>query len=144
VSPAASGHFGFLCGRQIFGANAKNATMNKMQRIGAGKASFRRTMLAEHLAARQMEPMDLVRLLNEPESALPIDKKQVYRWLEGKMPHKDTLDRIAAALRLESPEDLFRHPDEIWIRQLLKDKSDEERERIKATLLTAFPIKKAS
>jgi hypothetical protein len=76
--------------------------------------------------------MDLVRLLNEPESALPIDKKQVYRWLEGKMPHKDTLDRIAAALRLESPEDLFRHPDEIWIRQLLKDKSDEERERIKA------------
>jgi len=119
-------------------------TKQSIQRIGAGKASFRRTMLREHLAARQMEPMELVRLLNEPESTTPIDKKQVYRWLEGKMPHTDTLSRIAAALELSGPEDLFRHPDEIWIRQLLDDKTDEERARIKATLLTAFPAKRAA
>lgn len=101
-------------------------------------------MLPEHLSARGLEPMDLVRLLNEPENAEPVDKKQVYRWLEGKMPHTATLARIAAALHLDEPEDLFRHPDEIWIRQLMHGRTDEERDRIKATLMAAFPVRKAS
>jgi len=123
---------------------AKNAPMTKppIQRIGTGRASFRRTMLAEHLAARDMKPMDLVHSLNEPENAEPIDKKQVYRWLEGKMPHQATLKRIAAALKLEEPEDLFRHPDEIWIRQLMNGRTAEEREQIKATLSIAFPVRR--
>lgn len=91
-----------------------------------------------------MDPMELVDLLNEPESEEPIDRRQVYRWLKGSIPRETTLVRIAAALALESSEDLFKHPDEEWLARFMRGRSDDERERIKATLVTAFPPKAAS
>ena len=47
-----------------------------------------------------MEVMDLVRLLNEPEDAPPLDKSQVYKWLKGQLPRGPNLLRVAAALEL--------------------------------------------
>lgn len=115
--------------------------MAKVTRIHRGKSSFRRHYLAEWLSARDMSPMDLHRLLNEPESAETfIDKKQVYRWVdEGKLPHAPTMARIADALKLDSPEDLHRHPNEDWIAKFLRDRSEEELDRIRRSLEVTFP-----
>lgn len=86
-----------------------------------------------------MKPMDLHRLLNETESEPFIDKKQVYRWLDGALPHPATQARIAAALGLDSAEDLMRNPTEDWIARFLRDRSDEELEHIKQSLEVTFP-----
>jgi hypothetical protein len=111
------------------------------------KTTFRRHFLREWLEARDMEPTDLVRVLNEPEDMeTPIDKSQVYRWIKGQLPHGQTLTRIAAALELlnfetgePDPELLLAHPSQDWIARKFKDRDHQEYERMKQMLDLAFP-----
>ena len=71
------------------------------------------------------------------------DKGTVSRWFSGNMPQDKYLDALAACLALDDVEALFRHPDDDWMARFLRDRSDEEKERIRAMLLAAFPKKVA-
>lgn len=64
----------------------------------------------------------------------------VSRWFSGSTPGLDWQQRLAALFHTE-PESLFRHPDDDWIARFLKDRAEDEIERIKATLENAFPRK---
>ena len=71
------------------------------------------------------------------------DKGTVSRWFSGNMPQDKYLDALVSCLAVEDVEALFRHPDDDWIARFLGDRSDEEKERIRAILLAAFPKKVA-
>ena len=69
---------------------------------------------------------------------LGADKSVVSRWFGGATPSIDWQEKLAALFKCE-PEALFRHPDDDWLRRFFQDRSQEEIDRIKATLETAFP-----
>ena len=68
------------------------------------------------------------------------DKSQVSRWYNGSSPGEFWQARLAALFHCD-PDDLFRHPNEDWIKRFFEGRSAEEIARIKATLETAFPKK---
>lgn len=70
------------------------------------------------------------------------DKSVVSRWFNGTSPGIEWQEKLAALFGCER-ESLFRHPDDDWIAQFLKDRRKDEVERIKATLEAAFPRKSA-
>jgi len=94
--------------------------------------------------------MELLNALNDAaDMGTPvIDKSQVYRWLAGQLPHRETQLRIAAALELINPETgepdperLMTHPAHDWIARKFKDRSMDEFERLKTLVEAAFPDK---
>lgn len=113
------------------------------------RLSFRRHYLAEWLEARDMEVMDLVRLLNEPEDAPPLDKSQVYKWInKGQLPRGPNLLRIADALQLRdietgepAPDLLMTHPAQDWIARKFRDRPISDFDRMKNIIDNAFPDK---
>lgn len=70
--------------------------------------------------------------------SLGVDKGTVSRWFDGKMPDETNLPRIAAFLDINI-DDLFRPPEDDWIRRFFYNRSVDELKRIKATLEAAFP-----
>ena len=70
--------------------------------------------------------------------SLGVDKATVSRWFKGHMPDETNLPRIAAFLSVEVDE-LFRPPEDDWIRRFFYNRSVSELQRIKATLEAAFP-----
>lgn len=70
--------------------------------------------------------------------SLSVDKGTVSRWFNGHMPDETNLPRIAAFLSVDVDQ-LFRAPEDDWIRQLFYNRSVSELQRIKATLEAAFP-----
>lgn len=69
------------------------------------------------------------------------DKSVVSRWYSGATPGIEWQDVLVAALQLEDRESLFRHPDDDWMARFLRGRSDDEKQRIRQTLETAFPRK---
>lgn len=116
-------------------------------RIHGGKQTFRRHFIKEWMAERNMKPMDLARALNAPESDDPyIDKSQVYKWLKGQLPHKETQVRIAAALGATDPytgepdpEALLRHPAQDWIARKLQNREPDEIKRARQAIDAVLP-----
>lgn len=94
-----------------------------------------------------MDPMDLLRVLNEGDTSLPaVDKSQVYRWLKGQLPQTPMQARIAGALEivdvetgLPDPNGLFRHPDIDWFARKLQQSSREDVERLKQIVELTLP-----
>jgi len=116
------------------------------------RTTFRRHYLKEWLEARKIDPMDLVRALNEPEdmSEAPVDKSQVYRWIKGQLPQGKTLIRLAAVLELldvetgePDPELLISHPNQSWIAMRVKDLPKEEVDTVKK-MLDLWLVRRAS
>lgn len=85
--------------------------------------------------ARGLSQADLSRELGA-------DKSLVSRWFAGTTPNVDYQERLAALFQTD-PEALFRHPDDDWITKFFADREREEVERIKSTLETAFPRRRA-
>jgi transcriptional regulator with XRE-family HTH domain len=54
------------------------------------------------------------------------DKGTVSRWFGGNLPEQPYLLKIAAMLEVESPNDLFRHPDDNWFKQMFDGRKQEE------------------
>lgn len=120
--------------------------MSNISKIHQDKQPVRRHFIAEWLQARGMSAMDLLGALNDPDRPMElseVDKSQVYRWLKGQLPHSSMQLRIKDALGLDDPADLLREPDNDWFSQFFKDRSDDEIERMKVLLETAFPKKRA-
>jgi hypothetical protein len=113
----------------------------------AQKTTFRAHFLNEWLQEREMSPMDLVNGLNDVASmdTPVIDKSQVYRWLKGQLPQRATQFRIAEALQLRDehgdpdPELLLTDPALAWIARKVKNRPQEEVERMKEIIELAFP-----
>lgn len=91
--------------------------------------------IPEWAAARRLSQADLARELDA-------DKSVVSRWYSGATPSKEYQDKLAALFGTD-PESLFRHPDDDWLAKFFRDRSRDEIERIKATLETAFPRRRA-
>lgn len=114
-------------------------------RIHQSKQPIRRHFLNEWLASKGLKPADLVEMLNDPDRSMDLEeigKSQVYRWLGGQLPQPATQLRLADALGIE-PEALLRHPDDDWVARFMDGRSQDEINRIKATLENAFPKKDA-
>ena len=119
--------------------------MAKLTRIHQGKQPVRRHFLNEWMAAKDIDAPALLVLLNDPERSShlnEVEKSQVYRWLKGQLPGPSHQERIAAALEID-PEALLRHPDDDWVARFLDGRSQDEIQRIKITLESAFPKKDA-
>lgn len=70
---------------------------------------------------------------------LDVSLSQVYRWLKGQKPHRDTFVRIAALLEAEPPEALLRHPLDGWATRFFKGRSEEEAKTIIEMMERAWP-----
>lgn len=121
----------------------KSATMAKETRIHQNKQPIRRHFIAEWMEEKDISPVELLELLNDPDrsSEYPeIDKSQVYRWLKGQLPQPAMQKRIAAALGFDDdPGALLRPPEMDWISEFFKERSLDELQKIRTVLETAFP-----
>jgi transcriptional regulator with XRE-family HTH domain len=82
---------------------------------------------------RHLSQADLARELGA-------DKGLVSRWFNGSTPGVEWQERLAALFHCE-PEDLFRHPNEDWLKRFFDGRSEEEIEHIKRSLEVTFPKK---
>lgn len=73
---------------------------------------------------------------------LGADKSLISRWFAGTTPGVEYQERLAALFQTD-PESLFRHPDDDWVTKFFADRERDEVERIKSTLETAFPKRRA-
>jgi transcriptional regulator with XRE-family HTH domain len=71
------------------------------------------------------------------------DKGTVSRWFSGNMPRNKHLDALVVCLQVADREALFRHPNEDWIVRFLRERSEDEKKRIRTMLSAAFPTKVA-
>jgi transcriptional regulator with XRE-family HTH domain len=101
--------------------------------IYGSKQPIRVHFIAEWAECRHLRQADVARELG-------VDKSQVSRWFSGKLPEQANLTRLAGLFEIEVNM-LFRHPDEDWIAQFFKDRSEEERNRARQVLEIAFPPK---
>lgn len=130
-------------------ADSERAKKKPVQIRQHQKNTYRRHYLAEWLEVRDMQVMDLVRLLNEPEDAPALDKSQVYKWInKNQLPRGPNATRIAAALELIDPETgepepemLMTHPAQDWIARKFRDRPIDDFERMKNIIENAFPDK---
>ena len=110
-------------------------SMPNVTRIHASKQPRRPHHIADWAELRGFKQADIVRETG-------VDKSLVSRWFNGSTPGLEWQDKLAELFHTE-PESLFRHPDDDWLRRFFEDRGREEIERIKATLETAFPRKRA-
>lgn len=60
-----------------------------------------------------------------------MDKSQVSRWFSGNTPRDEALIGIANVLSLNSPEELFRDPEDDWMRRMFEGRSRDEKEALR-------------
>jgi transcriptional regulator with XRE-family HTH domain len=105
--------------------------MAQLSKIHGNKTPIRLHFIVEWAERRGLRQTDIV---NE----LEVDKGQVSRWFGGQLPQASNLERLAALFEIE-PNMLFRHPDEDWLAEFFKSRSEQEQQRAKQMLEIAFP-----
>lgn len=115
----------------VFAPRCEKLWMAQPTRIHTDKASRRIHFIVEWAELRHHKQADLVKLTGA-------DKGTVSRWFSGNVPRDEYLVKLSALFGVEI-SDLFRHPDDDWMARFFRDRSEEEIERIRATLETAFP-----
>ena len=105
--------------------------MSEVTTIHKSKQPRRPHFIPEWAELRNLSQADLAREIGA-------DKSVVSRWFNGTTPGLDWQKKLAALFHCE-PEALFRHPDDDWISRFFQNRSQEERERMKALLEAAFP-----
>lgn len=131
--------------------NPREMTGNErpVSEIHKGKQPNRRHYINEWLTVREMDPMDLLRVLNESDTSLPaVDKSQVYRWLKGQLPQGPMQKRVAGALEIRDvetnepdPAGLLRHPDLDWIARRLQQSGPEDIKKLKQIVELTLPAR---
>lgn len=109
--------------------------MTNVTQIHRSKQPNRPHHVPDWAEMRGFKQADLVRELG-------VDKSVVSRWYSGSTPTLHWQERLAELFHTER-EALFRSPDDDWMRRFFEERTREEIERIKATLETAFPRKRA-
>jgi predicted XRE-type DNA-binding protein len=77
----------------------------------------------------------------EISEGLDVNKATVSKWFAGALPSETNLPRIAAMFGIDIDE-LFRLPEDNWVQNFVRGRSEEERERMKQMLKAAFPDRK--
>jgi transcriptional regulator with XRE-family HTH domain len=79
--------------------------------------------------------------------AIGVDKSQLSRWLDETRPSTPSPEWARKLGEFfgkgHDPVDIFTDPDVDWLSRLLRDRSPDEKERIKAMIEAAFPAKRA-
>ena len=70
--------------------------------------------------------------------SLDVNKATVSKWFAGALPSEANIPRIAAMFGIEVYE-LFTAPEDSWLANFVKGRSQETRERMRRTLEAAFP-----
>lgn len=99
--------------------------------IHASKQPRRPHYIADWMERRNIKPIELAREIGA-------DKGLVSRWLDGTSPGKDWQEKLGEFFGC-GPAGIFRHPDEDWMKRFFEGRRQDEVERIKQTLETAFP-----
>lgn len=71
---------------------------------------------------------------------LDVNKGTVSKWFDGALPSEANLPRIAALFGVEVDE-LFRAPSDNWLENFVRNRSEDERKRMKIALEASFPRK---
>jgi transcriptional regulator with XRE-family HTH domain len=72
---------------------------------------------------------------------LGADKGIVSRWYSGSTPGFEWQEKLAELFHCR-PEDIFNHPNDVWVRRFFEGRSDDEIEHIKRSLEVTFPKKR--
>lgn len=112
-------------------AGSTCCVMSNPNQIHKGKTPIRIHYIPEWAERRHLTQADLVRELG-------VDKGLVSRWFSGTVPTEKWLEPLAGVLSTDV-HGLFRHPDEDWIANFLRGKTEEERERLRNIIQNAFP-----
>jgi hypothetical protein len=152
VPPTSSPYFVFYAGDQICPIGKIYDMAKLLTQIHKGKTPHRRHFIKEWMELREMEPKDLIRKLNDVDPSLPpIDKSQVYRWIDGQLPQPRFMTRIAWALSIftidddgverpePDPSGIMRDPNLDWFARQVKDRSEDELRRLRSIVENAFP-----
>lgn len=114
--------------------SSRVSVMSEVTRIHRGKQPRRPHFVPEWAETRRY--LTQIELAN----ALEADKSVISRWYNGSTPSLDWQEKLAALFEIER-EALFRHPDDDWIATFFRNRSKDERERMKHMLELAFPPK---
>lgn len=109
--------------------------MSRPQKSNANQ-TVRVHYIPEWASHRGLSQSDIVR-------GIGADKATVSRWFKGTIPSEMWFGPLVELLQLDDAKDLFRHPDDDWLSHFFRDRTEEERERIRRTLEAAFPRKTA-
>ena len=93
----------------------QHAAMAKVTRIHQSKQPKRPHFIAEWAEKRGLTQADMAHELDT-------DKSNVSRWFSGTSPGVKSQAKLAALFHCE-PDDLFRHPDEDWIKRFFQGRS---------------------
>jgi DNA-binding XRE family transcriptional regulator len=118
-------NFGGLCRMQLM---SRTLTRPRKPDHSSG---FKLHYVPEWALRRGMKQADVAR-------ELAVNKATVHKWFKGALPSEENLPRIAALFTVEIDE-LFRAPGDNWLNNFLRNRSEEEQNRIKKTLEAAFP-----
>lgn len=75
---------------------------------------------------------------SEIAESLDVNKATVSKWFAGALPAEANIPRIAAMFGIEVYE-LFTAPEDNWLANFVKGRSQETKERMRRTLEAAFP-----
>jgi transcriptional regulator with XRE-family HTH domain len=109
--------------------------MTQVHRIHADKTPQRYHYIPEWAAKRNMRQKDIVAAF---PLEMSVDKGTVSRWFNGSLPKAHHLEALATIFQVEV-NSLFRHPDDDWIAQLFRDRSEADRDKAIAVLKALFP-----
>lgn len=77
--------------------------------------------------------------------ALDADKSVISRWYGGASPGEDWQLKLCALFGYPNqPDIIFHHPNSIWFSQFVRNRDDDEVERMKRLLEAAFPLEKST
>lgn len=96
--------------------------MSNPVKIHAGKTPTRVHFIVEWAEKRGLKQIDIV---NE----IGADKGLVSRWFKGTVPKPEYLEKLAALFHVDDISSLFRHPDDDWVTQMFKDKTEDQKEK---------------
>lgn len=107
--------------------------MSKHATIHSQKQPRRPHFIPEWAEKRNLSQADLSRELGA-------DKSIVSRWFHGSTPGVEWQERLAALFYC-TPDAIFRHPNDDWMKRFFDGRSAEEIEHIKKSLEVTFPKK---
>ena len=105
--------------------------MSELIKIHASKQPRRPHYIQEWAELRGLKKIDLAREIGA-------DRGLVSRWYKGGSPGDDWQQKLAAFFGCE-PDDLFRDPNEDWLKRFFEGRKKDEIERIKKMIELAFP-----
>jgi predicted XRE-type DNA-binding protein len=120
----------------FYEGSALHQAMSDTPKIYANRQPRRPHYIEVWAEIRHMRQADIA-------EELGADKSLVSRWFSGSTPSVHWQERLAALFHLDTPDALFRHPDEDWMARFLRGRTRDEIDRIRQVLEVTFPGKAA-